>query len=146
MHYSNIKRNGQNFYFGFNYLNSIGAMKIARGLRKTTTLIKLNMASNMITDEAADDIAAFLTNNRKLREINLSFNFLQPEGIRKIAKNMSSLKLFNISHNMIPAKAISSIKEILNPNTKLEICDLHFTHAVQSLKEKILVSNALDTI
>ena len=55
------------------------------------------MEGNDISDEAADDIAICLSQNNKLKNLNLSCNKLQKEGMIKIVnalQNISSLVEF----------------------------------------------------
>ena len=56
---------------------------------------KLHINNNNINDEAVDDIAAAVSHNNDLQEIDISGNYLQTIGIIKIAKafqKISSLK------------------------------------------------------
>ena len=70
--YSNTQL--KEFRFSKNNLQSTGAIKIAKALQYVSTLTKLNIIDNCITDEAADDIAATIYNNIELQELNISKN------------------------------------------------------------------------
>ena len=99
------------------------AIKIFSEL-KTSTLIKLNIRNNSITDQAADTIATFLSRNTGLEELDLSHNNLQSEGTIKIAKaNLMNLTNFNISHNGITNTAANDIAVFMCRNTKLQVLD-----------------------
>ena len=107
-----------------NHLLAKGITQIFSVL-KVSTLIKLNISRNNITDEAADDIAIFLSRNTKLEELDLSHNILTASGAMKIFNvNISRLKKINISHNNITAQAADNIQAFICRNTRLEELDL----------------------
>ena len=92
---------------------------------KISTLTKLRISHNNITDQAADYIATFLSRNTKLEELDLSHNNLLSAGVIKICRtNLSNLITFNISHNGITTKAAIYIAIFLSRNTKLENLDI----------------------
>ena len=72
-------------------LQTSGAIKITRGLRKISTLTKLCFHGNLITDGAADDIAAAISCNIHLQELNLSSNCLQTSGAIKITRGLQKI-------------------------------------------------------
>ena len=93
-----------------NSLQEAGITKIFNGL-KVSTLLKFNISNNTITDQAADYIATFLSRNTKLEVLDISYNSLLSAGAIKICStNLSSLTIFNISHNYITAEAANYIR------------------------------------
>ena len=61
-----------------------GAIKIARRLQKISTLTKLCFCGNLITDRVADDIAAAISCNIHLQELNIGNNDFTPPGALKL--------------------------------------------------------------
>ena len=59
---------------GRNNLQTAGAIKIFQGIMHISTLTKLNIAHNMITNEATEYILSVMSNNNNLRKLNLSHN------------------------------------------------------------------------
>ena len=55
----------QGLYLGDNYLQSEGAVKIARGMKGTSS-VELNISNNNICGKAVNDIAAILSCNHNL--------------------------------------------------------------------------------
>ena len=107
-----------------NNLNPEAASKILNGLN-TSTLIKLRISHNNITDEVACDIANFLCKCTNLEELDLSYNSLQDSGATKISRaNISSLVSFNISHNNITIKAADDVANFLSCNSQMQKFDL----------------------
>ena len=85
----------------------------------------------MITDEAVDELASVLLRNVSLQEFNLSYNDFYQHQIATIRifkgmKNISSLKIINISHNMITDEAADDLATVLLYNTCLKEINLSF--------------------
>ena len=111
-----------------NDLDAEGISKILDAL-KTSNLIKLDISHNNISDEAADDMAIFLSKNLQLEELDVSHNDLLSTGITKICKvNLSRLVTFDISHNEVTDEAAKSISMVLSCNNKLQSLDLSFNY------------------
>ena len=111
-----------------NNLNAKGISRILDAL-KTSSLIKLNISHNNISDEAADDIAMFLSKNLQLEELDLSHNDLLSTGIAKICKvNLSKLVTFVIRHNKVTDEAAINISSVLSCNNKLQSLDLSINY------------------
>ena len=66
----------EEFDIGYNSIEGRGAIKIAKSLQQISTLKKLFMDHNKITDEASDDIAALIHHNCDLNEIRIIGNLL----------------------------------------------------------------------
>jgi len=113
----------QYFYIQNNQLGSTGAIKIAKALHRTTSLIEFDISGNDIGSEAAGDIAAVLSNNNKLQKFSTSKNSLETFGGLKITRalqNTSSLIEFDISCNNIGSEAANDVALVLSRNTKLQ--------------------------
>jgi len=91
-----------------------------------TTLRKLNISGDDITEDAAKSIAYFLSQNCKLEQLDLCFNKLQTVGAIKIAEtsNITTLRKLNIRCNEITKDAAESIAYFLSHNCKLKHLDL----------------------
>ena len=68
-----------------NNIQPLGATKYFRNAL-TLNLNKLNISHNSITDQGADDIAMFISQNSELQELDLSHNNLQAAGAIKICR------------------------------------------------------------
>ena len=103
----------------------------AGSLHSTRTLTKFSITNNRITDKAASDISAVITNNIHLQEVNLGYNNLQASGIIKIAgslqKILSLTKLY-INHNSISHEAADDIAAVISCNTSLQEIDVSRNH------------------
>ena len=117
------------------FMQTGGVIKIFKSLRNISNLRKMYIHGNVITDEAADDIAVVLSQNTKLKEINISYNNLQTAGAVKIfhsIMHISTLTKFNIAHNMITNEATEYIVSILSNNNKLKELNLSHNNIVIS--------------
>jgi len=94
----------QELHLDGNSLKTAGAIKIIKGLQNIFTLTVFAMENNNISDEAADDIAAVLSHNTKLKELYLGGNTFKTTGAVKIMKslqNTSTLTVFDMCNNNI---------------------------------------------
>ena len=117
----------QELNLGSTGLQTSDAIKIARGLQKISSLTKLYINHNNITDEAADDIAAVISCNIHLQELNLGSNTLQTSGTIKIARSsqkISSLTKLYINHNNITHEAADDIATAISCNIDLQELNL----------------------
>ena len=115
------------FDIGENKLEGRGAIKLAKSLQHFSTLRKLFMDNNLITEEAADDIAAVISCNIHLQELNLGGNNFQALGTIKIAKSLqkiSSLTKLYMNHNNITYEAADDIANAISCNIKLQELNL----------------------
>jgi len=92
-------------------------------MSNNTNLRKLNISDNGISEDAAESIACFLSQNCNLEELDLGHNKLQATGAIKIAKisNNTNLRKLNIKGNGITDDAAESIACFLSQNYKLKI-------------------------
>ena len=121
----------QEFDMSYNRLSTSDAVKIFKGMKSISYLITLNISHNMITDEAADELAIVLLNNTSLQKIDLSFNHLTASGAIKIFKgmiNILNLTALNISHNLITDEAAENVAVILSRNNNLELLNLSYNY------------------
>ena len=112
----------QEFIISGNGLGVLGTTMIARSLQKISTLTKLHIANNNISDEAADDIAAVVSCNVHLQEFDISGNCLQAIGATMIARNLqeiSTLTKLYINNNKITDEA-DHIAAAISCNTGLQ--------------------------
>ena len=117
----------QQLSLGSNGLQTSGIIKIARNLQKISSLTKLYIEHNSIAYEAADDIAAVISCNIHLQEVNLGGNNFQALGIIKIAKSLqkiSSLTKLYVNHNNITHEAAADIADAISCNIKLQELNL----------------------
>ena len=108
-------------------LETLDTMKISRGLQKISSLTRLCINNNNITDEASDDIAAAISCNIHLQELNLGSNNLQTSGTIKITKalqKISTLTKLYIDCNNITDEAADDIGLALSCNGNLQIVNI----------------------
>ena len=139
--------NLQELDLSVNDFQTFGTIKIAKSLQNISSLTKLCIYHNNITDKAADDIAAAILCNIKLQELNLGGNNLQTSGTIKIAKGLqkiSSLMKLCISYNNITDEAADDILMAISSNTKLQEFDIsgNYLHLVVGIK----ILKALESI
>jgi len=108
-------------------LLSHDCMKLSNALRCTSSLFKLILMNCNITSESAGSIAAVLTHNTQLQELNLDGNLLTYSGTIKILKgleNTSTLIKLSIQDNHCSAGAAVCIAEVISRNTGLQELNL----------------------
>ena len=117
----------QEFGVSKNRFQTAGIMIIVKALQNISTLKKLYINDNNILDEAADDIAAVLSCNTELQELDISNNCFRSAGIMMIVKalqNISTLKKLYINDNNILDEAADDIAAVLSCNTELQELDI----------------------
>ena len=103
-----------------NSMQTASIIMIFKSLQFISCLKKIFIHDNMITDEAAIDIAAVLSQNTKLEVLDISYNHVQTGGVIKIfqgIKHISTLTKLNIAHNMINNGATEGIIECISSNS-----------------------------
>ena len=111
-----------------NDLQEAGAKTLARGSHNITTLTKLCIKNNNIP-EVAGDIAAFVSHNHQLQELDISNNHLQASGAKTLARGLhdvTTLTKFCISNNNITEDAAGDIASLLYHNIQLEEFNIAF--------------------
>ena len=109
---------------------------------KIKKLTKLDIGNNNLSHYAADDIAALLMCNTKLRDINMSGNKFLSDGITTIFHGMTkitNLERVNISHNGITDEAADVIANVLSENIRLQELYLNNNY-LQSSGVNVLLS------
>ena len=104
----------------------MGAIKIAQGLQKISSLTTLYINDNHITDEAAGDIAAAISCNAML-VLDVSNNNLKTTGVKKLAKtlqNVCTLTNLYMSNNNITDSAADDIAIAISCNPHLKEFDI----------------------
>ena len=110
-----------------NYLKTQSTVKILEALQSISTLTKLYINDNNITENAANYIAVVISQNVHLQEIDISNNSLQTSGIIVILKalrSISTLTKLSISRNNISNKAANHIAAVIPCNTNLQELDI----------------------
>ena len=101
-----------------------GVAKVVMALKSLSYLKLLDMPSNNINKESADDIAVVITNNTNLTKLYIADNYLGATGVTKIAKALVSsgvLEVLDIANNSISVEAAESITEIIKNNPQLKV-------------------------
>ena len=108
-----------------NNLQAAGAVKICR--TNISKLIKLNISHNNISNKASDDIASFLSHNKKLQLLDLSYNNLGFIIIFKKMQSSNNLSVLKISNCCIISEAAKELATLLLYSSKLKEIDLSHT-------------------
>ena len=114
------------FDIGASNLQALGAKKIAKALQKISSLKKLYISNNNITDIVADDIVAIISCN-KIQELDVSKNNLKAAGIIKLAQALqiiSTLTSLYINNNKVTDEAADDIAAAISCNPRLEEFDI----------------------
>ena len=136
----------EELHFSHNNLQAAGAVKICR--TNISKLIKLNISHNNISNKASNDIATFLSHNKKLQLLDLSYNNL---GFISIFKNMQSpnkLSVLKINNCCIISEAAKELATVLLCSSKLKEIDLSHTDLSTTDAIKIFegMRNILDLV
>ena len=109
----------QEFNIGKNYLQASSVIKVAKSLQKISTLTKLYIDNNKITNEAADYIADVISCNSHIQELDIGSNNLQTQGATIILKSLqkiSSLTALCINYNIIAKEVADDIAAVVSCN------------------------------
>ena len=121
-------------------IQSTGANAIIKALQGIFTLTKLHFGNNNISDEAANDIAAVVSCNTKLKEFEISGNKLQTTDVTKIMKALQgihTLKKLYLNNNNITEEAADDIAAVISCNNNLQELNLG-TNNLQTSGTKII--------
>ena len=109
-------------------LTQNGVMCIMKALHSIIALRVLKMKGNeLITDEAAESIAAAVSSSTELQMFDISKTFFSPKGIQKISKALqcfSTLTKLYISNNSFTDEVTQYIAAVINSNTELREFDV----------------------
>ena len=99
--------------------HNINIVMIANAVRINTTLVKLDISCNTLSDEGAAAVSGCLKVNNILKELNISKNQITSEGAMTIAEALqlnTALVKLDISRNMLSDKGALSITDCLKIN------------------------------
>ena len=118
----------QEFDINKNYLQASSVIKVAKSLRKISTLTKLFIDNNKITNEAAFYIADVISCNSHLQELDISSNSLQAQRATIILKKLqkiSSLTTLYINNNTTTEEVADDIAAVVscNPMQVFDVSD-----------------------
>ena len=118
---------------------NLHAKAIIKALQGTCALTKMHFANNNITDEAADDIAAVVSSNTKLKEIEISESKLQTTGaikIMKVLQGICTLEKLYLNNNNINEEAADDIATAISCNIHLQELNLgsNYLHTLGTIK------------
>ena len=132
-------------------------MKIAKALQNISTLRKLNISKNNITEEAVDDVILIVYHNAQLQQLNIGFNRLSWNGIARITVALckgTDLRALQIDNNKISDTDKHSTAQTISLSAKLESfncsdnnfstgCILEIIKALQNISTltKLYISN-----
>ena len=128
----------QEFDISGNNIQTVGTVKIVKALKGISTLQRLCFSNNNITDEAADEIAAAVSCNSKLQEIDLKENDFQTNGIVEPLQNSQTLTRLYISNNNVTDEAANDIAATISCNVWLQEVDVSGNNLNASGAKKLL--------
>ena len=112
----------EQLYLGNNQLRS-GGIKIARALKKLSTLRTLDFNDSDLSIQVADELASAIATNSSLEDLRLRNNKLTTSGVITIAKSLSclsTLKCLNFHKNQITEKAADDLSLLIMNNITIE--------------------------
>ena len=116
-------------YLANNYIEASDIIVLCKGMSKISDLTHLDMSCNKITDEAAHDIAALLSHNPELKELDLSNNLMQATGATRIFNVIiANLNKMNICNNVITDEAADAMANFLSQSSKLKEFDVSYNY------------------
>ena len=122
-------------------LNSFKAAKICDASNSITSLKILNLNYNDIDNEAAKSIAAVISNNNFIEEMNLSHNKLSYTGVLNITNALSgNIRVVDISSNMISSDGIVELATLLSKCPVLQ--RLNVSHNLLTLTDILILTRA----
>ena len=130
-----------------NDLHSTGTITICNTLKKIRTLSILSLCNNGITDDAADELSAVITQNVLLEDLLLSNNQLHSTGITIIAESLSKLiklRKLDLFNNNIGKEGASSLAIVIQNSTSLQ--DLFLSSNNLETSGTLEICNALSHI
>ena len=130
-----------------NDLHSTGTITIFNALKKIKTLSILSLCNNGITDDAADELSAVITQNVLLEDLLLSNNQLHSTGIKVIAESLSKLiklRKLDLFNNNIGKEGASSLAIVIHNSPTLQ--DLFLSGNNLETSGALEICNALSHI
>ena len=130
-----------------NDLHNTGTITICNALKKIRTLSILSLCNNGISDDAADELSAVITQNVLLEDLLLSNNQLHSTGIKIIAESLSKLiklRKLDLFNNNIGKEGASSLAIFIQNSTSLQ--DLFLSGNNLETSGALEICNALSHI
>ena len=134
----------------------LSAVEILQELKRISSLKKLDLNSNTLSEKVANDLADVIKSNTCLEELHLENNNLQSSAIviLKSLKLTTNLRKLNLNGNNISKKVVHDLAEVIKHNTCLEelylggnnlqpsaVIVLHALKGISSLRKLSLNSN-----
>ena len=113
----------QSLYISHNTLSDVGMSSISDCL-KNSTLCKLNLSGNKITDEGAKGLAEAIQVNTTLQELNISKNWISKEGVMRIVEACTinrTLHKLVCTHNNLSKSGLAVINEYIRKENAVQI-------------------------
>ena len=130
-----------------NDLHSTGTITICNALKKIRRLSILSLCNNGISDDAADELSAVITQNVLLEDLLLSNNQLHYIGTKIIAESLSKLiklRKLDLFNNNIGIEGASSLTIVIQNSTSLQ--DLFLSGNNLETSGALEICNALSHI
>ena len=130
-----------------NDFHSTGTITICNALKKIRTLSILSLCNNGISDDAADELSAVITQNVLLEDLLLSNNQLHSTGIKIITESLSKLiklRKLDLFNNNIGKEGASSLAIVINNSPTLQ--DLFLSSNNLETSGALEICNALSHI
>ena len=131
-----------------NNLHSAGTITICNALKKIRRLSILSLCNNGISDDAADELSAVITQNVLLEDLLLSNNQLHSTGIKIIAESLSKLiklRKLDLFNNNIGKEGASSLAVVIQ-NSSTSLQDLFLSGNNLETSGVLEICNALSHI
>ena len=126
---------------------------MTKAIQINTTLQKLDMSNNSISDHGAAAISDSLKINVSLQELDLAGNKITTEGAKEIAEAIQvtkTLQTLNLSSNNISDDGAAAISDSLKINVSLQELDLTWNNikneGAKKIAEAIQVTKTLQTL
>ena len=107
---------------GVNYIGDIGFGYLCEGLANNQTLESINLWGNNISDKSLQNLANALSKNKKLLVIDMGLNRIGSNAqlidkfLQDLENSNQTLKVLNLSGNLIPSAQSSKLDSILLRN------------------------------
>jgi hypothetical protein len=139
-----INKKCSELYLQNNMITSHGVSIIVLGLRNNTTLQKLWLDVNRVSDIGVDSLTKILShNNSTLKMLGLNSNGITDEGARCLAEMLKTNKILTflrLSHNSISDRGIQLLADALtHHNNSLESIDISSNKLITDLSIDYLV-------
>ena len=111
----------EQLYLGNNNLQSSG-VAIIQALKRISTLKRLNLHGNNMSEKVVDDLADVIKSNTCLEELYLGYNNLQSSAvvILQALKEICTLRVLDLDHNNMSEKVVDDLAEVIKSNACLD--------------------------